>query len=69
MPGLSVAQHQAPRVEATELDDFRRRIHVATYGEPPDLPATGAFVQAVIEAARGLARSLPVDLHRSRTRS
>lgn len=52
MPGLSVAQHQVPGVESTQLDDFRRRIHVATYGEPPDLPATRAFVQAVVEAAR-----------------
>jgi DNA-binding transcriptional LysR family regulator len=56
MPGLSVAQHHVAGVETTELDDFRRRVHVATYGEPPDLPATSAFVQAVVEAARGLFR-------------
>src|SRR4051794_31109509 len=54
LPGLSVAQHQVPGVETTELHDFRRRIHVVTYGEPPDLPATKAFVEAVIEAAEGL---------------
>jgi DNA-binding transcriptional LysR family regulator len=57
MPGLSVSQHQLPGVESTELDDFRRRVHVATYGEPPDLPATSAFVQAIVEAATGLARA------------
>jgi DNA-binding transcriptional LysR family regulator len=51
MPALSVAQHQVAGVDATELDGFRRRIHVATYGEPPDLPATSAFVRAVVEAA------------------
>src|SRR4051812_37870283 len=56
-PGLSVAQHQVPGVETTELDDFRRRVYVATYGEPPDLPATSAFVQAVVEAARGQLRA------------
>ena len=56
MPGLSVALHQVPGVESSELADFRRRVHVATYGEPPDLPATGAFVQAVVEAARALVR-------------
>lgn len=56
MPGLSVAQHQVPGVETTELDGFRRRVHVATYGEPPDQPATSAFVEAVVEAARGLVR-------------
>ena len=52
MPGLSVAQHQVPGVQSTELNDFRRRVHVATYGEPPDLPATTAFVQAILKAAR-----------------
>lgn len=57
MPGLSVAQHQLPGVESTELDDFRRRVHVATYGEPPDLPSTSAFVQAIREAARRLVRA------------
>lgn len=56
MPGLSVAQHQVPGVEATELEGFRRRVHVATYGEPPDPPATSAFVRALVEASRGLAR-------------
>jgi DNA-binding transcriptional LysR family regulator len=61
LPGLSVAQHQVPGVETTELDDFRRRIHVVTYGEPPDLPATSAFVGAVIEAAKRLGRA-PVEL-------
>jgi hypothetical protein len=59
MPGLSVAQHHVPGIETTELDDFRRRVHVATYGEPPDLPATSAFVQAVVEAAQGLAALHP----------
>ncbi len=54
MPGLPVAQHRMPGIETTELNDFRRRIHVATYGEPPDAPATGAFVQAVIAASQGL---------------
>lgn len=54
MPRLSVALHQVPGVETTELVDFRRRVHVATYGDPPDLPATSAFVRALVEAARGL---------------
>ncbi|HEY0000509.1 MAG TPA: LysR substrate-binding domain-containing protein, partial [Actinoplanes sp.] len=63
MPGLSVAQHHVPGVAATKLDDFRRRVHVATYGEPPDLPATSAFVQAVIEAARKPTASSPPPAH------
>ena len=58
-PGLTVAQHQVPGIETTELDYFRRRIHVATYGEPPDLPATSAFVEALIEAAQRQVRVRP----------
>ena len=54
MPGLSVAQHQVPGVESSELSDFRRRVHVATYGDPPDQPATAAFIQALVTQARGL---------------
>ena len=60
MPGLSVLQHRVPGVEPTRLPDRRRRVHVATYGEPPDPPATSAFVRAVVEAARGLRRP-PAD--------
>jgi DNA-binding transcriptional LysR family regulator len=60
MPGLSVAQHRVPGVETTELEGLRRRVHVATYGEPPDLPATSAFVKAVVQAAKGPARG-PLD--------
>lgn len=58
MPGLSVLQHRVPGVEPTRLPDLRRRVHVATYGEPPDPPATSAFVRAVVEAARDLRRPL-----------
>jgi DNA-binding transcriptional LysR family regulator len=54
LPGLSLAIHRNAGVETTELDVFRRRISVVTYGEPPDPPATAAFVQAVVEAARDL---------------
>ena len=56
MPGLSLSQHHVPGVEATELGAFRRRVYVATYGEPPDAPATAAFVEAVVEASKGLVR-------------
>ncbi len=52
MPGLSVSQYAMAGVHATELEAFRRRVHVITYGEPPDLPAIRAFVEAVIDASR-----------------
>jgi DNA-binding transcriptional LysR family regulator len=56
IPGLSLATHRRAGVETTELRDFRRRVYVATYGEPPDPPATDAFVRAVINAAPGSRR-------------
>jgi molybdate transport repressor ModE-like protein len=50
IPGLALRSHRAPGIEATELPDFRRRVYVATYGEPPDPPATAAFVTALQDA-------------------
>lgn len=52
MPGLSVRQYAVAGIHATELEVFRRRIYVVTYGEPPDPPATSAFVERVVAAAR-----------------
>jgi DNA-binding transcriptional LysR family regulator len=56
IPGLALATYRAPGIETTQLSDFRRRVYVATYGEPPDPPATDAFVQSVIHAASQLNR-------------
>lgn len=53
-PGLALATQSVEGVKATELADFRRRIYVATYGEPPDPPATAAFVNAITEAVPAL---------------
>ncbi|GIF72389.1 LysR family transcriptional regulator [Asanoa siamensis] len=50
MPGLSLRTHRAPGIEATPLPDFRRRVYLATYGDPPDPPATAAFVAALRQA-------------------
>ncbi len=51
LPGLSLSTPRVPGIETTELTDFRRRVYVATYGEPPDSPATAAFVQSIVDAA------------------
>jgi DNA-binding transcriptional LysR family regulator len=51
MPGLALRSHRAPGIEATEVPHFRRRVYVATYGEPPDPPATAAFIAALDHAA------------------
>ncbi|MFD7154267.1 LysR family transcriptional regulator [Kribbella sp. NPDC059898] len=45
-PGLALRAHRAAGVRATELP-IVRRILLATYGEPPDPPATRAFIEAL----------------------
>ena len=52
MPGLALRTHRAPGIEATALRDFRRRVYVATYGDPPDPPATTAFLSALHHAVQ-----------------
>lgn len=47
MPGLALRSHHVAGVQANELAGHRRRVYVATYGEPPDPPATSAFVAAL----------------------
>lgn len=47
MPGLALRSHHADGVVASELTEFRRRIYLATFGEPPDPPATTAFISAL----------------------
>ncbi|MEO3929679.1 LysR family transcriptional regulator [Micromonosporaceae bacterium B7E4] len=51
-PGLTLRTHRAPGIEATPLPDFRRRVYLATYGDPPDPPATTAFVTALKHAVQ-----------------
>ncbi|WP_199034865.1 LysR family transcriptional regulator [Glycomyces salinus] len=51
-PGLALRTHRRDDIEATPLTHFRRRVHLVTYGEPPDPPATEAFVSALRNAAR-----------------
>ncbi|MEV5967942.1 LysR family transcriptional regulator [Kribbella sp. NPDC051952] len=46
MPGLALRSHQLEGVEATELS-IAGRVYLATYGEPPDPPATTAFIAAL----------------------
>jgi hypothetical protein len=58
--GLGVATQTglallAPHIEGvvpTERPDSKRHIDAATYGEPPDPPATAALLAALTEAAR-----------------
>jgi DNA-binding transcriptional LysR family regulator len=52
MPGLALRTHRAPGIAATALRDFRRRVYLATYGDPPDPPATTAFITALHHAVQ-----------------
>src|ERR671913_309189 len=49
--GLSLRAHHVEGVVATELPGWERHIYAATYGEPPDPPATAAVLEALAEAA------------------
>jgi DNA-binding transcriptional LysR family regulator len=52
--GLSLRAHRIEGVVATELPYSRRHIYAATYGEPPDPPATAALLAALEQAAAAL---------------
>jgi molybdate transport repressor ModE-like protein len=49
--GLALRAHRVDGVVATELPGSKRHIYAATYGDPPDPPATAALLDALAEAA------------------
>jgi DNA-binding transcriptional LysR family regulator len=51
LPGLALRAHRLEGIVATELRGSPRHVYAATYGEPPDPPATAALVAALVEAA------------------
>ncbi|UOX91385.1 LysR family transcriptional regulator [Amycolatopsis sp. FBCC-B4732] len=53
LPGLALEAHRRPDIHATELPGVHRRIHAATYGDPPDPPAVTAVLTALTQAATG----------------
>src|SRR5687767_5818418 len=63
--GLSLRAHHIDGVVATELPGFERHIYAATYGEPPDPPATAALLAALAEAATSAVTSSGQNLPRS----
>ncbi|WP_205325037.1 LysR family transcriptional regulator [Glycomyces sp. YM15] len=50
-PGLALRTHRRSDVAVTEIERSRR-VYLVTYGEPPDPPATAAFIAALHVAAR-----------------
>jgi DNA-binding transcriptional LysR family regulator len=51
LPGLALRAHRVKGVVASELPGSRRHVLAATYGEPPDPPATAALLAALADAA------------------
>ena len=49
--GLALHAHRAPGVHATELTESARHIYAATYGDPPDPPATTALIEILASLA------------------
>jgi DNA-binding transcriptional LysR family regulator len=49
--GLALRAHAIEGVVATELPGAERHIYAATYGDPPDPPATAALLEALTDAA------------------
>jgi molybdate transport repressor ModE-like protein len=54
LPGLALAASRNPGVQAALLPDSTRYVLAATYGEPPDPPATAALLGALSDAASQL---------------
>jgi len=51
IPGLALRAHRADGIHATEIPGSTRQVYAATYGEPPDPPATTALLDALRRAA------------------
>jgi DNA-binding transcriptional LysR family regulator len=51
IPGLALRAHRVKGIVATELPGADRHVFAATYGDPPDPPATAALLAALAEVA------------------
>jgi DNA-binding transcriptional LysR family regulator len=51
MPGLALSAHQHPDVNAYEIPGAARHVYAATYGDPPDPPATAALLEVLLSLA------------------
>src|SRR5829696_1981955 len=64
--GLALRAHGIDGVVATKVPGSHRHIYAATYGEPPDPPATAALLEALAEAAASAVTSSGQHLPPSR---
>jgi DNA-binding transcriptional LysR family regulator len=49
--GLALQAHQVPGIHTTQVTDTVRHIYAATYGDPPDPPATTALIEILVASA------------------
>jgi DNA-binding transcriptional LysR family regulator len=49
--GLALEAHRVPGIHTTLLSDSARQIYAATYGDPPDPPATTALIEILASLA------------------
>jgi DNA-binding transcriptional LysR family regulator len=54
LPGLALRAHHVDGIVAGQLPGSRRHVYAATYGEPPDPPATAALLAALAQATNTL---------------
>lgn len=50
--GLALRAHRAPGIHTTQLTDNVRQVYAATYGDPPDPPATAALIEILTSLPR-----------------
>ena len=48
IPGLALQAHRNPDVNAYEVPNAARHVYFATYGDPPDPPATAALLDVLV---------------------
>jgi DNA-binding transcriptional LysR family regulator len=63
-PGLALRAHRIEGIVASEIPGSHQHIYAATYGEPPDPPATAALLGALAEAATSAVTSSGQNLPR-----
>jgi DNA-binding transcriptional LysR family regulator len=60
--GLALHAHRVPGIHTTPIADSTRRIYAATYGDPPDPPATTALIEILASVAKTVRESSAVEL-------
>ncbi|GIH89851.1 LysR family transcriptional regulator [Planobispora siamensis] len=59
LPGLALQAHRHAGVDVAEIPGSTRHIYAATYGEPPDPPATTALLTALTSVAAEMTAARP----------